>query len=276
MASKLTRKMPSFEGVAAGQTAVCKLPTGRTYHQLSVTYGGATLAQLDELRILANGEVIQRYVELTELDSVNQYEGRAAAGGVIMLDFDRYNLRTRDAEEITSLGTGLPRGDQPGQDPNPISTLTCEIDINAAAVAPTLSARAIQSLPRISGLVKKVRKYTYTAGAAGEFEIADIPKRGIINKLVVGNHAVIGVTRIEIERDNFVIFDRTAAENIVIQTDGVRVPQAGYVVADPTEGGNGAEGFELGGVQDFRVRLTLTAGGSVPLIVETLEPIEFI
>jgi len=78
---KTTRKAPSFEGVAAGQTATARLPIGRTYEQLLIPYSGATLTQLNELRIIANGEVIHRVTELTKLDSMNQFEGRAAANG---------------------------------------------------------------------------------------------------------------------------------------------------------------------------------------------------
>lgn len=256
--------MPSFEGVAAGQTATCRLPIGRTYEQLLITYSGATLAQLNELRIIANGEVIHRVTELSKLDSMNQFEGRAAAGGVIIFDFNRFNMRTRAGEEFTALGTGQL------DDPNKITTLSMEVDIDAAAVGPALSAKAVQSAPRAVGQIIKTRQYTYTAGAAGEFEISDLPKGDSINKVYFGNDAVIGITKLVIERDNFIEFERTAAENSVIQTDGVRTPQAGYVVYDPTENGNGSENLSTAGVQDLRFRLTLTAAGQVPLTVETI------
>jgi hypothetical protein len=261
---KTTRKMPSFEGVAAGQTATLRMPIGRTYEQLLITYGGATLAQLNELRIVANGEVIHRITEFTKLDSMNKFEGRTAASGVIVFDFNRYNLRTRAGEEFTALGTGV------FDDPRKITTLTAEIDIDAAATSPTLSAKAIQSPPQNLGLVLKTRQYTYTAGASGEFEIADLPKGDTINKIYIGNHTANVYTKLVIERDNFIEFERSIAENEAIQTDGVRVPQSDYVVYDPTESGNGSESLATGGVQDLRIRLTLTNAGQVPLTVETI------
>lgn len=261
---KTTRKMPSFEGVAAGQTATLRMPIGRTYEQLLITYSGATLAQLNELRIVANGEVIHRVTELTKLNSMNKFEGRAAASGVIVFDFNRYGLRTRAGEEFTGLGTGVL------DDPNKITTLTCEIDIDGAATGSALSAKAVQSPPRAVGFIKKTRQFTYTAGASGEFEIADLPKGDTINKIFIGNDGVIGVTRVVIERDNFIEFERSVAENSLIQSDGVRVPQSGYVVYDPTETGNGSESLATAGVQDLRIRLTLTSAGQVPLTVETI------
>ena len=42
---KTTRKLPSFEGVVAGQTATLRCPIGHTYHQMLVTYFCATWAQ---------------------------------------------------------------------------------------------------------------------------------------------------------------------------------------------------------------------------------------
>lgn len=264
---KTTRKMPSFEGVAAGQTATLRMPIGRTYEQLLITYSGATLAQLNELRIIANGEVIHRVTELSKLDSMNKFEGRAAASGVIVFDFNRYGLKTRAGVEFTALGTGVPVS---ADNPVTITTLTAEIDIDGAAISPALSAKAIQSAPQKVGKILKTKQYTYTAGASGEFEIADLPKGDAINKIYVGNHSANAYTKLVIERDNFIVFERSVAENEAIQTDGVRTPQSDYVVYDPTEIGNGSETLATGGVQDLRIRLTLTTAGQVPLTVETI------
>ena len=254
--------MPGFEGVAAGQTATCRLPIGRTYEQLLITYSGATLAQLNELRIIANGEVIHRITELSKLDDMNKYEGRAAASGVIVFDFNRFNMRTRAAEEFTALGTGAL------DDPRKITTLSLEIDIDGAAIGSALSAKAIQSAPRFAGEIIKTKQFNYTAGAAGEFEISDLPKGDKINKVYFGNDTANGYTTLTVERDNFIEFERSKAENEVVQTDGVRVPQADYLVYDPTENGNGSESLATEGVQDLRFRLNLTAGGAVPVTVE--------
>lgn len=266
-----TRKMPSFEGVAAGQTATLRLPIGRTFNKLLISYAGATLAQLNAIRLVANGEVIQKWTEAAKLDVINQYEGRAAAGGVLTLDLERYGCLTRAGREVTALGTGIT---DRLKDPNPISTLSLEIDIDAAAVGTTLSCKAHQSAARPVGLVKKVREYTYVAGAAGEYEISDIPKRGIYNKISFGGHTANVYKSLVVERDNFIVFERTAAENESAQTDGVRVPQTDYVVYDPTEEGYGSEGLVSQGVADLRFKLDLTNAGSITVLVESLEPLE--
>lgn len=267
MAMKLTRQMPSFEGVAAGATATLRLPIGLSYEQLLITYSGVTLAQINEIRAVANGKTIMRFASGSRLDLMNQFDGRAAAAGVLTLDFARYGLRTRQAEELTVLGTGI----QPSAEfPVSLSTLALEVDIDGAAVSPALSARAVQSMPRPLGLIKQIREYSYNAGAAGEFEISDIPKGPLFNRVFF--HSA-NITALRVERDNYTVFERTKAENDLVQADGVRVPQAGVFVFDPTEGGLGAESLETLGVHDLRFILTMSAAGAVPVTVEAMGPL---
>ena len=266
-----TRKMPSFEGVAAGQTATLRLPIGRSYKQLLVSYAGATLAQINAVRLVANGEVIQKWTEAAKLDVINQFEGRAAAAGVLTLDMERFGLLTRAGREVTILGTGIR---DLAIDRNPIVTLALEIDIDAAAVGTTLSCKAVQGAPQPAGLIKKIREYTYVAGAAGVFEISDMPKRGIINKISFGGHTANVYKSLVVERDNFIVFERSVAENETAQADGIRVPQTDYVVYDPTENGYASEGLTTQDVSDLRFKLDLTNAGTITVTTETLEPLE--
>jgi len=256
---KSTRKLQSFVGVGAGQTATCHCQLGLTFHQILIDYAGVTLAQIDAIRVIANGEPIWTITEAAKLDAINQFEGRAAANGTLVLDFNRFGLRTRIAEEITALGTGF------AGDPRPVSTLSIEVDINAAAVGTTLSARAVQSAPTPSGEIKLIREFIYNAPAVGVFEISDLPKGATIQKVYFGTG---NVNSIRVERDNFTLFDRTKAQNELVQSDGVRVPQAGYVVFDPSEEGHGSEGLITSGVHDLRFVLDMSAPGTVPVTVE--------
>lgn len=259
MALKLTRVMPSWEGVVAGQTATLRLPIGLTFHQLWTAYTGVTLAQMNEIRVLANGNPIQTWDTGTELDRFNQFEGRNAAAGQLCIDFDRYGLPMQNEREFTALGTGAP------QDPSPITTLQVEIDIDAAAAASTLSSRAVQSVPTFLGLMKKVRKFTYSPTGALDFEIADLPKGDVINQLSFVRSAST-MTRLKVERDTFVVFDRTNTLNERIQSDGVRVPQGSQYVYDPTEEGVGTEGLITAGVNDLR--FIATVGGALTLSLQ--------
>jgi len=264
--SLTTRKMPSFEGVAAGQTATLRLPIGLTFHKLLVAYSGVTLAQMTEARLVANGKTIQRWLSGTVLDKVNTFDGMNAAAGVLTLDATRYGLRTRPGEEYTAIGTGHP------EDKRPISTLSLEIDIDAAAAAPVLSCKAVQSAARPVGELKHVRVFGYDPAGAGEYEISDLPKMGKINRVIFLSAAAV-INNIKLEVDNYTRFDRTKAENEVMQANGVRVPQATYYIVDFSEQGNGQDAVPVVGLNDLRFILDMAGGGHVDAIVEYIAPL---
>jgi len=259
------RKLPSFEGVAAGQTATLRCPIGESYHGIDITYSGVTLAQMKTIRVIANGEVIQTISGGDRLDFLNRFDGRAAAAGVLVIDFERYGLKTRAGIEATVLGTGDPN------DPLPVTTLAVEVDIDAAAVNPVLKATARRSEPSPSGLLRKFKEFTYSASAAGVFEISDIPKGPLINRVFFGGHTANVYKSLTVERDNFILFEQTVAELEAEQIDGIRVPQADFVVFDPSAAGYGSEALVTQGVSDLRFKLDVTNAGQIPVIVEYLD-----
>jgi hypothetical protein len=257
-----TARLPGIEGNSAGNTAVLRIPRGRTYHQLFMEYSGVTLAQMTEIRLVINGDVRSRYKGADFLDELDIFEGRDAASGVLTIDFDRYNMRAKDAEELTAIGTGAPN------DPTPITSISLEVDIDGDATAPlfTFTARTTPAQP--AGLIKAVKNFTYNPTGAGEYDIVDLPLGPVINRLVLQN---ADITRVQVERDDTIIFDRTKALNAVIQADGIRVPDSDWFVIDPTEFGNGSSGIVTGAVQSFNVKLYISSGGAVPLLVEYLD-----
>lgn len=261
---KLSVKMPSFEGVAKGATATLRLPIGRTYEKLKVKYSGVTLAQMKEIRLIGNGKTIQRWVGAAMVDTINQFEGMQASNGLLVLNMNRHGLKTRGAIEETALGTGV----RPNERfPVTLTTLQLEIDIDAAATAPVLSCTAIQSAARPLNLIKKTRVYGYSPGAAGEFEISDLPKGDLISRIIFKSDEM---DSLRIERDNRVIFDRDKTENEQSQTNGVRDPQDGLFIYDTAEEGYGSEALVTKGVHDLRFVLGMAAADNVQVTVEYL------
>jgi hypothetical protein len=264
---KVTRRLPSFEGVAAGAQATLRCPIGLSYHQILITYSGVTLAQMNEIRVVGNGKTFMRFTSGSRLDSIAQYHNRAAASGIIVIDFTRPNMRTREAELVTLLGTGAQSQDGSVE----LSTLAIEIDIDGAASAPALSAKAIQSEPANLGFIKHIREYTYNPAASGEFEISDIPKGHLFSTM----HFVSSdVNSLRVERDGYTVFERTAAENTLIQTDSLyRDPQSGIFTFDPTELGLGGEALSTGDVFDLRFIVDMASSGALPVVVESIAPL---
>lgn len=259
---KLTTRLPSFEGVTAGATATLRMPIGRTYEKLLISYTGVTLAQMQEIRLVGNGKTIRRYVGAALLNVMNLFDRQNAANGLLTLNLSRVGLITKAGREDTLLGTGIAPNEKW---PVTITTLQLEIDISADAVGPTLSCKAVQSAPRPLDKILKLRRFGYAPSASGEFEIADLPRGELINRIVFESDKI---TALRVERDNRVIFDRTKAENEDIQSNGVRTPQSGYFVYDPTEEGYGSEPLITAGVQDLRFILTMSGADQVPVNVE--------
>lgn len=284
---KTTELMPSFNSVSAGSTATLPLPLGWAYHKLLIGYAGVTLAQMREIRVMGDGKVIRRFAARSGksgaqfLDQINQYDKMSAANGILQLDLRR-KVRTKQGEEVTVIGTGMTRSEKQrlqsviGSEAMPdgivnmpeLTSLTLEIDIDAGATAPALTCRAIRAGKWPMGMLLKVHEYQYSPSAAGEFEISDIPKGDIFNRVFFKSDKI---TRLQVLRNNNIEFDRTKEENDLIQTDGkYRTPNPEWFVYDPTEEGDGSEGLVTAGVSDLRFRLFMSEGADVPVTVERL------
>lgn len=266
---RTTLKTQAGEGIAAGQTATFRMPIGKRFHNLMLTYSGATLAQLTEIRVIANSKVIHRY-SATVRDDMNQFDGLAAASGVLVIPFDRQGLKSRAGEEETAMNTGV--ADKNGYK---ITSLYVEIDIDAAAVGTALSFQAEQSeaLDNGPGTVLHILKYTRDPAGAGDFEISDLTvgkqTSMALNRIWFAPSAN-DISRLVIERNGYTLFDRTKAMNEVMQTNGVRTPQAGYHCIDTTEHGYGGSPISLLGMSDYRYRLTMTGACALSIWHETL------
>lgn len=264
---KLFRPMPAFNGVAAGAVATLNLPIGNTYHGILLTRGGTfTHDHMTDITLKANGRAILE-MSGSDLDDFNLFDGLAAAGASLSyIPFERMGLLNKEWVEATAIGTGV-RGNK--DLPLQIQTLTLEITISGSAVTPTLSAKALQSAPAPVGAIIKRRKFTFSAAGAGTVEIADLPRGDLINRIAI-HAASDNVTGVTLERDNFELFNRTPAENNLIQTDGIKVPQSNWFVLDPTEKGNGNEAVITADSNDFRLGVTTSGADTLTVYVEYL------
>lgn len=273
--AKTFRPMPGVQGVAADTIATLDLPIGLTYHGLLFTMGGTTFGidNINDIRLKGNGREIFA-CDASDLNVHNLFEGRAAASATqFYLDFERYGLdiavgqsapEAMRSRELTAIGTGIPPSKE---SPLELTKLQLEIDIASSASAPTLSAKALQSPARRLGMLKKRRRFVYTPQGAVEFEISDLPLGDMIDKIYI-HSANDNVTRVKVEKDNFLAFDRTVNENNLIQLDGVRVPQENLFVIDPSERGRGDELMVTQNVNDFRLKITTSASDTLTIYVD--------
>lgn len=280
MAFRSNKILPNFNGVGAGQTATLDVPIGSTYHQVAFEIAGVTPAQLTNFKVLLNGIPHIELPSVDILNTLNKFDGRLNSAGVFVLDFERFGLLTRQARELTAIGTGM--GDA---DPNQVRTFQIQMDIDAAATSPSIKATATTSPASMSGLVRKIRLFNRNPTGAGLFEVSDLPKGDMINKVFFHAAAPSDIDALSVEIDNYVKFERSAALNSDIQqSDGVRMPATTMFVFDPTELGYGAEvvdtvypeGTPRAGqnVSDLRFKLRMTGAQAQLLIVEYLGAVE--
>lgn len=273
-------RMPAFEGVAAGQTATAKLPIGRRYHELQLLGSGTTItvADLLEIRVFANNKVIHRYSG-TQRDLMNQFDGREAAAidGAsfrLVLPFDRYFLNTLASDEETAVNTGSVNP----QTNEAITSLYVEVDLaNPGGITGTpalsMNATVSEALPGGPGTVLHIMRHTRDIAGAGDFDIADLPRGAAtsiaLNRIFLTPSANT-ISRVRIERNQYVIFDRIAELNRRVQADGVRVPQGTTYVIDRTERGYGGDPIDLLGAADYRYILTVDGAMTVTTLSEYL------
>ena len=274
----ITKKMPSFEGVARGSTATCRLPVGLSYHTLWLTYSGFSRQRIEEIRLVANGKIFQRYSSADLLNDQNMFVGRSDSGtatsGQIAIDFIRHGCRTLEGEIITLLGTGAhPVVGEDGQQSVEIVNLSVEVDLqnSTGVTAPKIEAHAVQSDAVNLGIIKHVREFTYNPSAVGDFEIVDIPRGHLFDKLFFKSAFIDHLT---VERDGYIAFERSAdLQNKIYSDSQYRNNRAVYFIFDPTENGFGSQTFETADVFDLRFRLNMRAAGEVKVILHSLGPL---
>lgn len=273
MGQRVNKKLQAPEGVAPGQTATVRFPTGVKYHDVTITTN-MTLANMTEIRLIANNKVIHRY-SATERDTMNQFYGLEAFAGILYIPFDRKALKTRQMEEVTGINTGVR-----GENGEKISALYLEVDIAANAVSPTMEVHSTTSAatPEGVGTIMHIKKNTRNAAGAGELEISDLPfnepTAAALNAAfffpIDNTGAAVAVTKMTVERGLYKVFERPAALNEFMLKNGERVPQAGMYAVDFTENGYGANALDLRGFQDFRYRLEMPAAAAIPVVSEYL------
>lgn len=258
--------LTSINGVAAGQTATLDLPPGRRYFKIFAFYKGtaaqaAIESDITEIRIIINGKV-QRRFSAADLNVVNATRGYAFVAGLIPIFFSESRRRTIIGEEGLGWGTAG------------VSTFRVEFDIDAAAVAPTLSAIAeVDDVVAPLGPIVKWYKETFTATGAQTLNITTLPKRdqyGAIHcrsALVTRVKATVDSLEVyDLERASAVAFlqDRgfsMQASNFSVifdDTDQVTdsLPMARQVAGSPTP------------VNEFRLDVTASGAGAIPLLIE--------
>lgn len=249
-------KLPSLANVAAGQTATLNVPVGRTYDKIQLETNVAP-ADLTNIEVVINGKTIQQYASGLEVDEINGYYGREVGAGFITLYFARPEFAELEQQRITAIGTA------------DVQTFQLRMDIDAAAVSPSIVAHAVTSPQQPLGLITKVKSFPYNSAVSGEVEVDNIPRGPRIIALHMYKADVNKVT-VEGNSTKLVEMSKTLAEQW--QQEWGRVPVTAKAThVDFCLDGDISQAMVTQGLQDFRIRMDLGTSGAVRQVVEYLD-----
>lgn len=270
MPTRIIESTRNFNAVAAGQTATLDLPTTRIYHGIRLVYttttgGGANQtnmeAHITEVRIKVNGKV-QRRFSAAHAFAMNAYRGKAFETGILPIFFSEPHRRTVQGEDALAWGMA------------DVDTFQVEVDIDAAALTPTIEAVAITAEGRANmGPIVKLRQFVIPVAAIGIVNVPTLPKNDAYYALHCLS-AVINSARVLIDQKE--IINATAALLTSLADDQSLTWQTGYFhldfaatrrVADSLAMtvGNPAER-----VSDFQIDFDMSAATSFTMIAEVL------
>jgi hypothetical protein len=266
-------KLLPFNNVVATGLATCDLSNllGYTIERLVLNLAGTTFtkAMLASLQLKANSKVIWDSTG-TCTDARQQYKGITANASFLTIDFSEIRSKTELGQFLGSIDTTAG-----------IQSLKFEIQINGAT-APLLSGWAEVNRPQVDpaqkntrALIAKLHRSTITIGAAGTFSLPiphmDVAAGGSIFKRI--NVFSANMTGLQIKKNGIVIEDSTKALNDYQANEYGRVPQAALYVYDPIVDENQSQMLNTRDAQTMEVLGTFSAGETITIEVEVLEPL---
>lgn len=276
------RELTNITPVKGGGTTTITCDPGPKYHGILIKGTDFDLADLEEIRVKANSEVIHRY-SATHLDMMNRQSGLKAATvarlgtGYLWIPFDRPKLRDRMAEQEGAINTGQPdpeTGDM-------ITVLKVELQFKAdgANYSPDLTAKARVSrgTPEGPGTIRRVLTTTRSAQGAGritwsDFETPSSKFQGLARAFIIPD--ANNITEVEFFRKQDSIFLMESGEYDYVLGNGFedRSAVAGMFPVAFDEDGYGGNVVSLAGVTqgDYRMKVNTDGAMTATVIMEYL------
>lgn len=263
-----------FNNVSNTGLATCDLNglLGFTIERIVLALGGTTFTKsmITGIQLKANGKIIWDTTG-PRTDSRMQYRGITAAAGFLTLDFSEIRAKTENGQSLGAIDTTV----------GPLSNLKLEIQITGAT-APTLVAYAEVSPPQIDpinaptrDLIARVHSAQQTIGASGQVAVTVphlMPAEGgsIFKRISIFSANMTGLL---IKKNGIVIEESTKALNDYQQAEYKKVPQAGMYMYDAIVDDNQSQALNTRNAQTMEFLGTFSAGETITVEVEVLEPL---
>lgn len=276
MLTGIIQQVGNVNGVAANNHATIQLPLGLSYAWVELVLGGTfTIAQITNIKVKLNGQIVQEYRSGTELELLNSFQDRnyTTTAGYLHFDFRRMGCKSTsngtDNRDLTMIRTGVPNAPNSGL--RDVATFTIEFDIGAAT-SPTIVCYASMLDPAPMGLVRYVRDIDYTPSATGRYEIFDVPRQMIIER--IGYDMSSGVfTELQNKINGNVVFEGPLAIHNRDQNNGARKSQTNWFFLEPDPDGDGRDWMDARPAADFRQVLTVSTANVIKTVLMQLGPL---
>jgi len=266
-------KLPPFNNVVANGVATCDLSSllGMTTERIALQLGGTALtkAMLTSIQLKANGKIIFDSTG-SRVDARMQYRGITANAGFLLMDFSEIRSRDELGQSLGSIDTTTG-----------ITSLKLEVTI-AGATAPTLQAWAECDRPQLTeaqkstrDLIARVHSSTVTIGAAGTFALP-IPHFSVADGGSIFKRIAIfsaNMTGSLLKKNGIVVDETVKALNEYQQQEYKKTPQAGLYMLDFIVDDNQSQAMNTRNAQTVEAYGTFSAGETITIEVETLEPL---
>lgn len=262
-------KMPTPQGIGAGQTAHCQLGLGLTYERLYIrmnvdgTPRDVPAADwgtyIDEIRLMVDGDA-KITIDAADLVKLNTFYGHPPVDGTLTLFLSRPWMRTPDGEDQTAYGTAF----------GTIKSFSLEMDLKTGITINELNVYAMQSPGRPFGPHLRIQRYVHNQSLVGVAEIAGINR---------GNYALSAlhltsadIDTVELHVDNRKVMDMDPVVREAHNTIAGRTEQAGMTHIDMMAENRLSQSMPMA-VNDFRLKADFTAiAGNVSIYAESIQP----
>lgn len=253
----LLKKIPKKMDVTAGAQFIVRPSIGPTYEVIHLYLkGGLTADQVKNFKVEVRGKAIWSLRTLERMQEINAHYRRPLSdrADVVSLWFYRPELDDIEQRMNFALGTA------------DVDTLAITMDIDAAADATAdIEIVARTSGARPFGLCTKIKEFPQTFAQAGEFDIADLPRR---SAALAGLHLTSDkITDLKLEIDSLAVVESSVTRIHDNQDEWVDT-QAGYTHLNFIGRGSQYDALQTEGVQDFRLKIDLSEAASLEVVAE--------
>lgn len=275
------QRLPDFQPVVAGQTAMLKLPRyALTLNRIVLRLGGTTFTKAlitkIELKLGTRTvwivDTVGSLAAGTILDMINKYRGIFDQATNLTLDFTERDFMTIAAREIGGYDMS-----KLGDD------LYLNITIAAGASAPTLYGIAMYTPPQgkdieETQLVQKLIAAPYSFNTAGRYLVNFDPKGALMKRIYMTFTGSDGsatteqnVSKFEVKKNGYVFHELASTDNKFLQKEFAKVPQAGMHIVDFCVDNNLSGAMVTADAKALEFAPTLLAADSGVLLFEVLD-----